>query len=176
MRPFTFRRSWAIFLVGKRGRDADFRADGTLSIWTAAGRTRLTDTVPAVFRATLQRAKEIDSVTVIERKGKLRGRVTVMRDGPEPRGTIPVGINLNETNALVAAAPDGRVFFASGRAVKVKNRRTQKTRTRLQRTLAARKAERTDTRSVRRVLKRRGRRQRSRTHTVARQTAAALMT
>ena len=33
-RPFTFRRARALFLVGKRGRDADFRADGTLSIWT----------------------------------------------------------------------------------------------------------------------------------------------
>src|SRR5215469_18882494 len=32
-RPFAFRRARSLFLVGKRGRDADFRADATLSIW-----------------------------------------------------------------------------------------------------------------------------------------------
>src|SRR5689334_24774275 len=32
--PFRFTNARALFLVGKRGRDADFRADGTLSIWT----------------------------------------------------------------------------------------------------------------------------------------------
>jgi len=29
-----FERMAAMFLVGVRGRDADFRKDGTLSIWT----------------------------------------------------------------------------------------------------------------------------------------------
>src|SRR5260221_9523793 len=37
-RPFAFRRARALFLTGKRGRDADFRAAGTLSIRTVAGR------------------------------------------------------------------------------------------------------------------------------------------
>ena len=174
-RPFTFRKSRAIFLVGRRGRDADFRADGTLSIWTVGGRKRLAYTVPKVFEATLQQAKEIDSLTVIERDGKLLGRVTVTLEVPEPVGASPVGIDLNETNALVAVDSDGNVFFASGRAVKVKNRRTQKTCARLQRKLAVRKAEHKDTRSVRRVLKRLGRKQRNRTRTFARQTAAALI-
>jgi len=36
-----FERALAMFLVGKHGRDADFRADGTLSIWTVAGCKRL---------------------------------------------------------------------------------------------------------------------------------------
>ena len=31
-RPFQFRNARALFLVGQRGRDADFRADGMLSI------------------------------------------------------------------------------------------------------------------------------------------------
>jgi hypothetical protein len=31
-RPFVFRNPRALFLVGIQGRDADFRADGTLSI------------------------------------------------------------------------------------------------------------------------------------------------
>jgi putative transposase len=175
-RPFAFRKVRALFLVGKRGRDADFRADGTLSIWTVAGRKHLAYTVPDAFKARLQQAKEIDSLTVIERDGKLLGRVTVTLEVPDPVGALPVGIDLNETNALVAVDPDGNTFFASGKAVKVANRRTQKTRSRLQRKLAARKAEHKDTRSVRRVLKRLGRTQRNRTRTFARQTASALVT
>src|SRR5262249_17304585 len=89
-----FERPSGMFLVGERGRDADFRADGTLSIWTVAGRKRLTYVVPDVFQTTLVAAKEIDSVTVIERKGKLYGRVALTLDAPEPRGIVPVGIDL----------------------------------------------------------------------------------
>jgi IS605 OrfB family transposase len=174
-RPFVFRKARALFLVGKRGRDADFRADGTLSIWTVAGRKRLSYTVPDAFNTRLHQAKEIDSLTVIERDGMLLGRVTVTLAVPDPVGTVPVGIDLNETNALVAVDPDGTTFVASGKAVKVANWRTQKTRSRLQRKLAARKAEHKDTSSVRRVLKRLGRIQRNRTRTFARQTAAALV-
>lgn len=36
-----FKQPMALFLVGTRGRDADLRKDGTLSIWTVAGRKRL---------------------------------------------------------------------------------------------------------------------------------------
>src|SRR5262249_38926989 len=39
--PFDFRRPTALFLVGERGRDARFLTDGTLSIWTVAGRKRI---------------------------------------------------------------------------------------------------------------------------------------
>src|SRR5690348_17599557 len=35
-RPFRFRQARALFLVGQRGRDADFRSDGMLSLWTIA--------------------------------------------------------------------------------------------------------------------------------------------
>jgi putative transposase len=101
-RPFLFKKARALFLVGKRGRDADFRRDGTLSIWTVAGRKHLTYRVPDDFNATLERATEIDSLTVIKRDGKLIGRVTVTLNVPEPQGILPVGIDLGETNALVA--------------------------------------------------------------------------
>ncbi len=63
-RPFLFRRARALFLVGERGRDADFRKDGTLSIWTVAGRKRLTYKVPPDFQNTLKQAVEIDSLNV----------------------------------------------------------------------------------------------------------------
>jgi putative transposase len=175
-RPFAFRRARALFLVGQRGRDADFRADGTLSIWTVAGRKRLSYTVPAAFTATLARAKEIDSLTVIERNGRLVGRVTLTIAAPEPVGIHPVGVDLNETNALVAVDPDGKTLFVSGKAVKVANKRNYKTRKRLQMRHAARKAGHQDTRSVRRVFKRLGRKRSNRTHTFAQTVAKQLVT
>jgi len=173
--PFTFRRRAALFLIGKRGRDADFRADGMLSIWTVEGRRRIAYTVPARLLPLWQRATEIDSVTVIERGGRLVGRVVITIAAPDPTGIYPVGIDLNETNALVAVDADGRELFVSGKAVKIKNVRTSKTRRRLQRKLASHKAEGKDTRSVRRLLKRQGRKRRHRTHTFAQQTAVMLM-
>lgn len=175
-RPFAFRKPRALFLIGKRGRDADFRADGTLSIWTVSGRKRLSYTIPQAFQETFARAKEINSLNVIERDGRLLGRVTLTLEAPEPQGVAPIGIDLNETNALVAVDPDRRTLFVSGKIVRVKNRRTQKTRSRLQSKLAARKAEHKDTHGVRRVLKRLGRKQRNRTRTFAQTVAKQLVT
>jgi putative transposase len=174
-KPFAFRQARALFLVGKRGRDADFRADGSLSIWTVAGRKHISYTVPAAFKATLATAKDIDSLTVIERKGRLLGRVTLTLDVPEPHGVLPVGIDLNETNALVAVDPDGNTLFMSGKEVKVRNKRTFKTKKRVQQHHAARKAEHHDTRSTRRVLKRLGRKQSNRTRTFAQSTGKQLV-
>ena len=174
-RPFLFKKVRALFLIGNRDRDAGFRQDGTLSIWTLAGRKRLTYTVPANFQDTFKNAVEIDSLTVIERDGCLLGRVTVTLDAPPPQGINPVGIDLNETNALAAVDPDGNTLFVSGKSVKVKNRRTTKTRARVQAKHATLKAEKKDTRSVRRLLKRLGRKQRNRTRTFAQQTAKQLV-
>src|SRR5690242_2615981 len=82
--PFRFRNARALFLVGARGRDADFRSDGTLSIWTVAGRKHISYIVPKAFQAILAAAKAIDSLTVIERNGRLLGRVTLTVEAPEP--------------------------------------------------------------------------------------------
>jgi putative transposase len=174
-RPFQFKRPTALFLVGERGRDARFCDDGTLSIWTVVGRKRIAYSVPDAFKATLAEAIEIDSMTVIERDGRLLGRVVVTLRVPDPKGIHPVGIDLNETNALVAVDLDGNTLFVSGRNLKVRNIRTRKTRRRLQETLAAHKAQKQDTRSVRRLLKRLGRRSRNRTRTFCQQTAAKLV-
>jgi len=170
-RPFQFRRKAALFLIGDRGRDADFRADGTLSIWTIAGRKRITYTVPEHFRLIMQQAKQRDSMTVIERNGRLIGRLAVTLDVPNPAGIHPVGVDRGETNVLVAVCADGDQQFVSGLGYKIKNRQTHKTRKRLQQKLASRKAEGKDTRSVRRTLKRLGRSHRNRTRTFV-QTAA----
>lgn len=174
-RPFAFMRPAALFLVGARGRDARCCDDGTLSIWTVAGRKRIAYRVPDAFRQTLAEAAEIDSMTVIARDGRLLGRVVVTLRVPDPKGIHPVGIDLNETNALVAVDPDGTTLFVSGRDFKVRNIRTRKTRRRLQESLATHKAQKQDTRSVRRLLKRLGRKHRNRTRTFCQQTAAQLV-
>ncbi len=170
-----FERQTALFLVGERGRDADFRADGTLSIWTVGGRKHINYRVPSALRPLFESAKELDSVMVIERKGKLYGRVALTLEAPEPQGIVPVGIDLNETNAVVAIDADGREFFQSGKATKVRNARTMQTRKRVQRKLATRKAEGADTHGVRRVLKRLSGRRKRRTADFARVTAKRLV-
>jgi putative transposase len=109
--------------------------------------------MPADFKPVFTNAKEIDSLNVIIRDGRLLGRVTLTLQVPEPQGIHPIGIDLNETNALVAVDPNGRELFISGRSVKVKNRQTAKTRSRLPSHQATRKAQHQDTRSVRRVMR-----------------------
>jgi len=59
-RQFAFHKAQALFLVGARGRDADFRTDGSLSIWTVAGRKRIAYIMPDAFKVTLAAATEID--------------------------------------------------------------------------------------------------------------------
>ncbi len=166
-----FERLAAMFLVGSRGRDASFLKNNTVSLWTTGGRKHLAYTVPAAFQETLAQASEVDSVTVIERHGKLLGRVVLTLEVPEPKAVHPIGVDLNETNAVVAVDPDGQTLFISGRHIKVRNKRTRKTRKRLQGRLASRKAQKKDSRSLRRLLKRQGRRNSNRTRTFA-QTAA----
>jgi putative transposase len=171
-----FDHAAALFLVGERGRDADFRADGTLSIWTVAGRKHLPYRVPTALRPMLDAAKQIDSVRMIERKGKLYGRVAVTLEAPDPTGIVPVGIDLNETNAVVAVDADQRVFFVSGKVPKVRNRRTMQRTQRVQRKLTTKKAEGKDTHGVRRALKRLSGRRRRRTTDLARVIAKQLVT
>jgi len=174
-RPFLFKKARALFLIGTPGRDTSFAKDGTLSIWTVAGRKHLTYRLPPDFKATFEQAKELESLTVILRDGTLIGRLTLTLDAPEPQGILPIGMDLNETNALVAVDPDGKSLFISGKAIKLKNRRTAKTRARLQSKHATRKAQHQDTRSIRRVMKRLGRKQRTRTRTFAQQSAKQLV-
>jgi putative transposase len=175
LRVCQFERRAALFLVGQRGRDADFRADGTLSIWTVGGRKHLPYSVPRALRPLFAAAKEIDSVTVIERDAKLYGRVALTLDVPEPKGIHPVGIDLGETNALVAVDAHGRELFITGKDTKVKNKRSSQTIARLQRKLAAKKAEGRSPHAVRRTLKRLARRRSRRTRDLARVVAKTLL-
>jgi putative transposase len=85
-----------------------------------------------------------------------------------------VGIDRNETNAVVAVDVDGQELFITGKATKVHNQRTMQTTKRVQRKLAIRKAEGMDTHGVRRVLKRLSGRRKRRTQDFARVTAKRL--
>ena len=162
----------ALFLIGKKGRDASFcKKDGKLSIWTIAGRKHIAYTVPTSLQHYLDDATEIDSITVVERNGKLVGRVAVTLEVPEPKGLLPVGIDLNETNAIVATDIEENTLFVSGKDTKVRNKRSRQTRKRLQKKLSAHKVQNKDTRSLRRLLARTRRKQSNRTKTFA-QTAA----
>jgi len=152
--PFNWHRPFALFLVGKRGRDASFTKDGLLSISTIDGRKRLRYTIPGAFKEDFYNATEIDSIIVKHLGGKLIGYVAYTIELPDVKGVHPVGIDLNETNAIVAVDADNNELFISGLDRKIKNKRTSKTIKRLQRKLAQRKAEGKNTRSVVRALKR----------------------
>jgi hypothetical protein len=102
-------------------------------------------------------------------------RAALTLEAPEPKGITPVGIDLNETNAVVAVGADGRAFFQSGKATKVHNQRTMQTTKRVRRKLATKKAEGADTRGVRRVLKRLSGRRKRRTADFARVVAKRLI-
>ena len=152
--PFNWHRPFALFLVGKRGRDASFMRDGLLSISTIDGRKHIKYTVPYAFREEFCNATEIDSIIVKNLGDKIIGYVAYTIEFPDVEGIHPVGIDLNETNAIVAVDADGNELFISGLDRKIKNKRTSKTIKRLQRKLAQRKAEGKNTRSVVRDLKR----------------------
>jgi putative transposase len=100
-----------------RERDADFRKDGTLSTWIVAGRKHLTYALPEDFKAAFAQAKEIDSLTDVLPDGKLIRHVPLTLEVPDPQGILPSGIDLTETNILVAVDPDGHTLFMSGKAI-----------------------------------------------------------
>jgi putative transposase len=82
--------------------------------------------------------------------------------------------DLNETNAVVAVDLEENTLFICGKDVKVRNKRTRKTRKRLQQKLSAHKVHNKDTRSLRRLLQRTRRKQQNRTKTFAQTTAKQL--
>ena len=153
-RPFKWIKPFALFLVGKRGRDANFRKDGMLSIWTTNGRKHLKYSVPDYYTEMFENAVEIDSIIVKQRRDKLIGYVALTVEIQEAKGIHPVGIDLNETNAIVAVDADDKQLFISGQKRRILNKRTSKTVKRLQRKLAEKKAEGKNARSVVRTLKR----------------------
>lgn len=165
--PFLFKKSSALFLWNK---DFSFTGKGLLSIATTTGRVKVPFRIPSFAKTDFDSAVSYDSITVT---GNGRISLCLTLNVPDPVGHIPVGIDLGATNALVASTDD-KTIFISGCKQKVINQKTRKVRQRLQRKLAVRKAEKKDTHSVRRFLKRLGRKQYNRTKTFCAETAAKL--
>jgi len=166
-KPLVFKRVSALFLFGK---NFSFTKQGQLSIATPDGRVKVDFTVPNYAKRDFSGAASYDSITV---SGTGRMSLCLTLEVPDPVGNNPVGIDLGATNALVAST-DSKTLFVSGKRLRVANTRTRKTRQRLQKKLADRKAHSKDTRGVRRVLKRLGRKQTNRNGTFCKETAARL--
>jgi IS605 OrfB family transposase len=166
-RPFTFKRKAALFLFNK---DFSFTRHGKLSISTSAGRKKLDYTVPDYAKADFENAVSRDAIVVT---GANKITLCVTLEVPEPKSIHPVGIDLGVNNALVAST-ENDTLFVSGAKLKQANRKTRKTRQRLQKKLAGHKAQGRNTRSVRRTLKRLGRKTRNRNRTFCKETAAKL--
>jgi putative transposase len=170
-----FKKPFAVFLIGKRKRDAAIKRDGTISIWTVGGRKRLAFSVPEHFLGYFLNALSFDSLTVKERNGQLVGYLCVTLPKPAVKGSVLVGVDRNETNLLVAVKETGEVFFESGLNLRIWRKKHRKKVARLQKKLAERKAQRKDTRSVRRLLKRLSLRQRNFTKTYCQTVAKRLV-
>jgi len=109
-RPFIFRRKRALFLIGKRGRDASFSKCGKLSISTIQGREKIGFKIPLAFREDFDNAIIRDSLN-IGSDGK--GFLCITLDVKDPKGVIPVGIDLGIHNAFVASTK-GKTLVISG--------------------------------------------------------------
>jgi IS605 OrfB family transposase len=174
-RPFRFEKPTALFLIGKRGRDAELLPEHRLAFWTPNGKKIVSFRVPAYFEERFQQAVEFDSLLVIERKGRLLGRLVVTLPIPDPEGDLPCGIDRGELNAIASVDACGQVFFRSGRRYRQKNKASHKRHKRLQQRLVLKKAESKDTKSVRRALKRLSRKAANRTKEFVRTTANRLI-
>jgi IS605 OrfB family transposase len=166
-KAFSFKRVAALFLFTK---DFSFTRHGKLSISTSVGREKLDYVVPDYAKTDFANAISYDSITVLG-SGKVHLCLTL--EVPDVKGNTPVGIDLGATNALVAST-ESNTLFVSGRRMKVLNQRSRKTRQRLQKKLADRKAQKKDTKSVRKLLKRLGRKHSNRSRSFCRETASKL--
>ena len=169
-RPFIFRRKKSLFLIGKRGRDASFSKCGKLSISTIYGRKKIGFKIPDVFRDDFNKAVTRDSL-IVGMNGK--GSVCITLNAPDPKGIIPVGIDLGIRNAIVASTKK-QTLVISGNKLSEKRKRIRKTRARIQTKKSSKKELGKDTRSVRRVLKSLSKKQSNSTKTFCRESAAKL--
>jgi IS605 OrfB family transposase len=169
-RPFIFRRKRALFLIGKKGRDASFSKDGKLSIWTVAGRQKHGFKIPNAFLSDFENSITRDSLSVGP-DGK--GMLCITLNVEEPKSLIPVGIDIGIKNALVASTRRDTLVI-SGNRFEEDKKRIRKTKARIQSKKSSKKELGKDTRSVRRVLKSLSRKQSNKTKTFCRETAAKL--
>ena len=169
--PIHFSKPRALFLIGKAKRDACAPRKKSIRIWTVTGRKDISYSIPARFQPLLRRVKSYDALAVSIKRGRLVATLSVTLQPQDRKGTLPAGIavsNKNEVAVVDAAGKSLRIVTVAQNVMEETNRKTRK---RLERRLATKKADGLETRSVRRVLKRLGRRRHMRTrafsHTAA---------
>lgn len=150
-KPVVFSRKSAIFLIGKAKRDAGFKKDGSLSLWTVNGRKSVDHSVPDIFKPMMDAADEIVSLGLIEEGGKIRGTLTILLSDPKEIGSLPVGVIVGLMGDVVAVDHSGRSMIVSGTANSVMTKSAARLFKRLLTKLAAKDG---DTRSLRRAIKR----------------------
>lgn len=170
-KPVVFVSPRADFLIRDKGSDASFPMDGSLSLWTVDGRKRYSYTVPKAFQNAFQDALKKDSLCIYYKDGKMQASLCVSLEAPEPHGKKPVGVDRGEKNSIVAVDLSNRVFFETGKSYKVRNKRSFKKVKRLQKKFNAKKAQKGDTHSLRRALKRLKHKRKHRTTDFCRRTA-----
>lgn len=169
-RPFLFRKKRALFLIGKRGRDGSFSKCGKLSISTIHGRKKIGFKIPKAFQSDFSNATALNSLNVsLDGKGFL----CITLEVQEPKGIIPVGIDLGIRHALVASTKKDTLVISGGDLFR-KRESTRKTRARIQSKKSSKKELGKDTRSVRRVLKSLSRKQSNVTKTFCKEIASTL--
>jgi transposase len=165
--PIHFSKPRALFLIGKAKRDANPPRRETIRVWTIGGRKDIHYTIPARFRESLKDVRTFDALAVSIKKGRLVATLSVTMKPVESKGTLPAGVSIRNKNEVAVVDSNGRSMRIITVAQNVMEETTKKTTRRLQERLAARKADGRETRSVRRVLKRLGRRRHMRNRTFA---------
>lgn len=163
--PIHFSKPRALFLIGKSKRDACPPRRDTIRVWTVAGRKDIPCSIPARFKAALKDVKSYDTLAVSIKKGRLVATLSVTLNDPKREGTLPAGVAVGSKNEVAVVNSEGKSLRVITVAQNVMEETSRKTKKRLERRLAARKADGLETRSVRRVLKRLGRRRHMRTRT-----------
>lgn len=157
--PIQYTSARALFLIGSAKRDASGPKKGVLKIWTTAGRKSIECSVPPQFEATMKNVKSFDALAVSIKRGRLIASLSVTLIAVTPTGNKPAGVSLSVSNEVAAVRADGRSMRVVTTAQSVMEETYQKTKTRLEKKMSAKKADGQETRSVRRALKRLSRRQ-----------------
>ena len=169
--PIHYSKPRALFLIGKAKRDACPPRRETIRVWTVAGRKNIGYSIPGRFSALVKHIASYDALAVSIKKGRLVATLSVTVRTRARQGTLPAGVAIGNKNEVAVVDAEGRSMRIITVAQNVMEETSRKTKKRLERRLAARKADGLETRSVRRVLKRLGRKRHVRTrgfcHTAA---------
>jgi len=173
--PVHYSKARALFLIGKAKRDACPPRRDTIRVWTLNGRKDIGYSIPDRFAETIKQVKSYDALVVSIKKGRLVATLSVTLKAQDRRGTLPAGISVSNKSEVAVVDAAGKSLRVITVAQNVMEETSSKTSRRLKRRLAEKKADGLETRSVRRALKRLGRRRHMRTRTFSHAAANRLI-